>query len=1116
MDAINPLPAHSASRRSNALVDWGKAMIALPLCVLLALPGHLLAQPAASGEPPLPATQLAIQAGAPLLPIIAAAAADPADGENAPDAPAGPDAPAAPAGADPGEPLPAADPLPDLPEEPPQQGTCVVFGEVSDETTLDPIVGAIVDAVGTGIAVETDANGKFRFENLPVGTFTIEATQLGYFSNVAVVTTLEGQPVEARLGLRARPADETAAEYVLDEEVVIGEYQEETQGDLLMELQVTQSISAGLSKDDFSQSAISDAGDAVSKISGANIVGGRYAVVRGLGDRYSNTLVNSALISSADPSKKAVQLDLFPSDLLESVSIFKTFSPELPAEFAGGTVSIQTLRFPEEPIVKFEYGRKDNAQLDGDFYGSGQDLGYFGRVDDDLPPGVPSLESREWTSGVSSPRPPTATNATALRAIEQATALHLSSGLRPVKRDSKIPESMAVTLGNTFDLGRNLQLGVVLAGTASNGDSALRNTSVGRSLNSGSDGIIGNEDDFLNRTQTEDRYTAEAGYGLLGSFGLRAGDRHQINFTAFQNYKAEDEVTRARKIRDDTSGSGEFASYAGPGSLPTGPLTGTPFGATAATFQALDNTTPLRRELNLQQVSGHHEFGDEEAPIEIDWMFSTNEAIEERPGTRTIFFSELDFTDPSIAENVTGAVLDPSLGRIFTMSDIFGINPALNQSFRETLSTTEDADNSRADLTLPIFKNDDNSIKFKMGLNRLDRFREVRGRFFTYNIGQVLNGRLADEDGGNYGIEFLEGINGTLDPNGNPIFNGHANNNRSNGIFIEENTTSGNTVRNVDAGTELAASYFQTNLNLGKWDITGGVRYESEDRSFEVLQGLNPTGTVVPFTKVSNDYLLPGIILTRTFGHDDRHAATFAWSRTVARPTFFEFAPIRTIDQATGDVFQGNSSLSDTLINNFDLRWDWQPDAESMLALSLFHKTMDAPIAQTFGLGERTFVNGTTGLLQGAEIEMRKRFFDYWSLTSNFTYIDSELEFFQSPTQLVRTTFDGQPNHIFNLILGWNHPESGWSTTLNYNFTGSYLTSVPSSSVEPPVRREAFNQLDLVVQKRFEFDHGVGIVTLNVGNLLDEESNESFEGTDLVFRSFRPGRTYGLKFEYQF
>ncbi|MBK1884201.1 outer membrane beta-barrel protein [Luteolibacter pohnpeiensis] len=998
-------------------------------------------------------------------------------------------------------------------------GNSIIAGEVSDATTLDPLEGVIIDVIGTGRTAVSDAKGRFKLEGFAPGTYNLEASQLGYFVASATVTTLEGQTAEARFGMRIKPIGDAVQEYMLEEETVVGEYREDdAAGALDLDLASTTSIASGVSKDDFTKSGISDAGDAVSKISGANIVGGKYAVVRGLGDRYSNTLVNGALISSADPSKKAVQLDLFPSDLLESISIYKTFSPEFPAEFAGGTVFIKTLQFPDHPIVEFEYGQKFNSQLKGDFYGSGDDLGLFGLTDDSLPSAVPSLASKQFTPGVTSGRPPSETNATAQKAIEQATALHLSSALRPEKRDSHVPESFGVTLGNTFDLGNNLELGVVLAGTSSNGDEAIRGVTVGRSLNPGDDGLSGTGDDYLNRTQEEDRYTAYAGYGILGSIGLRAGKRHSINFTAFQNHRAEDEVIQARKIHDDTSGSGQFQEFAGPGSINGQALQSTPYGATAATYQALDSTIPLRRTLTLIQGSGHHEIGNEEMPIELDWLYSRSRAVEERPSTRTVFFSQLDFTDPRI-QNIDGAVYDPSLGEVYTLSDIYSINPALNKTYREMLSTREDSANSRLDLTVPVWSENDDFFKLKLGGNLFDRNRESRGRLFTYTIGQALNEELANADGGQYGQDYLDMINGTVDPNGDPIFNGHANNNLSDGIYITENTTTGNTVRNVDADTSLEAAYLQGNLELGRWILTGGVRYEAEARSYEVLAGLNPAGSVVPKTTVSNDYFLPGITLQRDFGLKDQFTGTFAWSRTVARPTFFEFAPIRTVDQASGDTFQGNPDLTDTLIDNYDLRLDWRPDGETSLGVSLFHKNLDSPIAQAYRYGDRTFINGNTGTIQGIELEMQKRFLEHWTITSNYTYIKSLLEFDQQTvlgSQTIRTTFDGQPNHIFNLAFGWDDVDLGMSATLNYNLTGSYLTAVPLGADEPPVRRDTYHQLDLILQKRIAIGESVGIVKLNFGNILNSTDRQTFDGTDLVYSSYRRGRTYGLEFEYQF
>ena len=1010
-------------------------------------------------------------------------------------------------------PLPPPDgmiPVHQIPGVPLPIGQSAVTGEVSDAVSLNPVAGAIVDLIGTGRTAQTDANGKFRFEGLPSGTYTLEASKLGFSTETAVTTAVDSKTAEVRFGLRAKPADDSMSEYTLDEETIVGEYEGDESGALQLDLMEAPTISSGVGKDDFTRSGISDAGDAVAKISGANIVGGKYAVVRGLGDRYSNTLVNGALISSADPTKKAVQLDLFPSDLLESISIYKTFNPEFPAEFAGGTVFIKTLQFPDKPLVEFEYGRKWNSSLDGDFYGSGQDLGYFGHTDNDLPSIIPDLENGGLVAGTTSGRPPAANNPVAQAAIAQANALHLSSPLRPEKRDAEVPESFSLTLGKTFDLGNNLELGVVLAGTSSNGDEATRDITFGRSLNPGPDGTSATADDFLNRTQDENRFMSYAGYGLLGSIGLRAGDRHEVSFTAFRNHRAEDEVVQARRIRDQNS---SFGNYAGPGTN-----TSTPFGATAATFQALDSITPLRRTLDLLQATGHHELGNEDHPYELDWQYSRSSSLEERPGTRTSYFSQLDFTDPSI-QNIPGAVYNPSLGQVYTLWDVFGLNPAASETFRETLRTSEESANSRIDLTVPVWHDEEDWFRLKVGGNHFDRTREVRGRLFTYTIGQSLNDQLGSVDGGQYGIDFLNWLNGIIGPNGLPIFNGHANGNTSGGIFIDEDTASGNTVRNVDAGTTVTAAYLQGDLQVGDWNIIGGVRYESEDRTFEVLQGLNPAGTIIPLTSIKNDYLLPAININRNFGDEDQFKTTFAWSRTVARPTFFEFAPIRTVDQASGDTFQGNPSLTDTLIDNYDLRWEWTPEPTSLLAVSLFHKQLDSPIAQAYSLGDRTFINGDSGSLQGIELEARKRFLDHWTIASNFTFIDSQLEFQQQNvfgSQTVSTTFDGQPDYIFNLMLGWDHEELGLSATLNYNFTGSYLTSVPLGAAEPPVRRDDYHQLDLVLQKRFELSHGVGIVKLNFGNLLDSTDTQRFDGTDLIYSSYRRGRTYGLEFEYRF
>jgi outer membrane receptor for ferrienterochelin and colicin len=114
-----------------------------------------------------------------------------------------------------------------------------------------------------------------------------------------------------------------------------------------------------------SKSGVSDVGDIVARISGATVAEGKFAVVRGLADRYTLSTLNGADIPSADPDRRAVQLDLFPAQFLNRVDVSKTFQPDLPGGFAGGAINIVTRTFPERPVFSFSAGTSYNTQASG-------------------------------------------------------------------------------------------------------------------------------------------------------------------------------------------------------------------------------------------------------------------------------------------------------------------------------------------------------------------------------------------------------------------------------------------------------------------------------------------------------------------------------------------------------------------------------------------------------------------------------------------------------------------------------------------------------------------------------------------------------------------------------
>ncbi|WP_417490566.1 TonB-dependent receptor domain-containing protein [Maricaulis sp.] len=122
---------------------------------------------------------------------------------------------------------------------------------------------------------------------------------------------------------------------------------------------VTSEVSASLSIDDLITTGDSDLAGALVRITGLSTTQGRFVVVRGLNERYSNTLLNGSPMPSPEPFRRAAPLDIFPTNILSNVLVQKTFSPRFPGEFGGGVIGIETSALPEEGFF--------TAGVDGSF-----------------------------------------------------------------------------------------------------------------------------------------------------------------------------------------------------------------------------------------------------------------------------------------------------------------------------------------------------------------------------------------------------------------------------------------------------------------------------------------------------------------------------------------------------------------------------------------------------------------------------------------------------------------------------------------------------------------------------------------------------------------------------
>ena len=234
-----------------------------------------------------------------------------------------------------------------------------ITGSVVDSETQAPLVGVTVRVTDTQIRVTTDETGAFSLE-LPSGTYRVQATAPFYNTyallDFQVNASERPQPLQILLVPQVVKLDAIKMPVQLSQSSERG---------LLEKRMRSSRIEDSISTEEISRLPASSAGEAIKWVTGVSIVGGRYVFVRGLGERYSNTLLNNVEIPSPEPNRRVVPMDIFPASLLASLQTVKTFSPDQPGGFAGGSVQVFTKDFPEELMMSVSMSSGFNTQAIG-------------------------------------------------------------------------------------------------------------------------------------------------------------------------------------------------------------------------------------------------------------------------------------------------------------------------------------------------------------------------------------------------------------------------------------------------------------------------------------------------------------------------------------------------------------------------------------------------------------------------------------------------------------------------------------------------------------------------------------------------------------------------------
>lgn len=277
--------------------------------------------------------------------------------------------------------------LPPIEEEPPRARTGIV-GRVLDGVLNEGAIEAPVIVIETGRRVRTDLDGNFAIE-LPPGTYTLRSYQPPLQpARVENVVVREGQSTRIEIVLRPTPRARP------QEVVVTARAQTGTVAGQMQQRRESASVSDGVSAQEIQRSPDQNASDAIRRVVGASIIGGQYAYIRGLGGRYVNVTLNGMPLPSLDPDVPGVQLDLFPASLLNSLTIVKTFAPDLPGDFAGGQLQIATREFPSRFTLQVTgslgFDTLTQTSATPGYRGSDTDLLGIDSGTRRLPEGVPS------------------------------------------------------------------------------------------------------------------------------------------------------------------------------------------------------------------------------------------------------------------------------------------------------------------------------------------------------------------------------------------------------------------------------------------------------------------------------------------------------------------------------------------------------------------------------------------------------------------------------------------------------------------------------------------------------------------------------------------------------
>ncbi|NSL85897.1 TonB-dependent receptor plug domain-containing protein [Chitinophaga sp. Mgbs1] len=1029
----------------------------------------------------------------------------------------------------------------------PAGSSIVVNGVVTDAENGFPLPGTTVVTIDSRKGTATNEKGQFSLPGAAANAVLV-ISHIGYDRREVTVsgnTFLNIKLVQTK--------------NKLSEVTVSAVRNHNTDASLLSERRKSAVVSDGISAQQIERTASVTTVQALQRVTGVSVTDDKYVAVRGLGDRSVIAELNGARLSSADPDRSAVPLDLIPAGLLDNITVYKTLSPDRAADASAGIVELKTKSVPTRRTLEViaQAGFNSNIGVNGKYNGFYNDnTGFWGQqvkkhgLQDDF-----MRLSAQYPGGLiqmqdlfiqSRNNPAMAQEAMRINGIMQRIDPVLTTSYRKASPN----QLYGISFGDSYKVFNGHKLGLVLSANYYQRYEDIYNAE--RNQYSLYQGVVTGSPRIFNQLHIPSFITPA--YPRLGhyiGYNENTGKR-TINYGGLIGVAYQFNPRHVLQFQFVGSRGAEAIA-----SNLTGQWKNT--GLNYPVYNVINQLKLTYRSFDTYNLQGEHKLLDKEWSPRITYNLSTSKTVQDEPDYRSSNYAVM-----RSAQQITpgGAGIGTD-----TYAFVTGLTHGLGNDYssaiiadpngRQYRKLYEDNYNARVDLTQPFTVKGLQQV-IKIGGAFLRRERDYRENILGLP-GSSLGG----------GGDLLTGVKGDIDRLVSTRYIGL----KDPGAYDEEGQPRAGgflyqikkSPNNYTGSYETRAFYLMADVRpVSRLRVTGGVRFESTvikaavDTSQVYMPPALDLMTNLPGVKIRNltdrpfsnytvDYK-PYYSANITYAVTGSMNVRLAYSTSLARPELRELTNIYAFDPFQFAVVGGNPGLENQLTRSLDFRWEWFTAPNEVLAVSAFSKSIRHQLQKVFNYKSQgtlstspefpliNFQNDPNeGRVYGLEFELRRNLgfiaprLKYFFFNTNIMMAVSRID--KNPQRLEASRINDrrspatspvfeQAPYSINTALDYSNPATQTNISCNFNIVGARLVQVQLDGT-PDIFDRPVPVLDLV------FTQQLGKYFLLKGfakNVLDPDykqvytnagNNGRYHGATYVYRQYRRGAEFSLGLAYK-